>query len=215
MSDRRRELPPCRAVLFDLLTALLDSWSLWNSAANSEADGRRWRAEYLRLTYGCGAYRPYEMLVREAAAATGLTAAAAERLEAQWDELAPWSGANEALDRLAGRVKLAVVTNCSRTLGWRAAARIKVRWDAVITAEEAGYYKPHPRPYQLALERLRVSPVQCRFVAGSGYDLFGTEAVGLRTYWHNRARVAPPLNAPQPEVLAASLDGLSSWVLER
>ena len=43
-----------RAVLFDLLTALLDSWSVWNAAAGSEASGRAWRAEYLRLTYGCG-----------------------------------------------------------------------------------------------------------------------------------------------------------------
>src|SRR5258706_7248605 len=56
-----------RAVLFDLLTALLDSWTVWNSAAGSEAAGRDWRAEYLRLTYGCGAYQPYEDLVREAA----------------------------------------------------------------------------------------------------------------------------------------------------
>jgi hypothetical protein len=39
------------AVLFDLLTALLDSWSLWNAVAGSEDAGRRWRAEYLRITY--------------------------------------------------------------------------------------------------------------------------------------------------------------------
>ena len=56
-----------RAVLFDLLTALLDSWTVWNAAAGSEAAGRDWRAEYLRLTYGCGAYQPYEDLVRTAA----------------------------------------------------------------------------------------------------------------------------------------------------
>lgn len=36
-----------RAVLFDLLTALLDSWTVWNAAAGSEARGRAWRAEYL------------------------------------------------------------------------------------------------------------------------------------------------------------------------
>ena len=36
------------AVLFDLLTALLDSWTLWNSVAGSEADGRKWRAAYLQ-----------------------------------------------------------------------------------------------------------------------------------------------------------------------
>src|SRR6516165_11173207 len=44
-----------RAVLFDLLTALLDSWTVWNATAGSERAGRAWRAEYLRRTYGCRA----------------------------------------------------------------------------------------------------------------------------------------------------------------
>ena len=39
-----------RAVLFDLLTALLDSWTVWNSVAGSEAAGGMWRAEYLLVT---------------------------------------------------------------------------------------------------------------------------------------------------------------------
>ena len=50
-------------VLFDLLTALLDSWTLWNIVAGSPEDGRKWRAAYLRRTYETGAYRPYETLV--------------------------------------------------------------------------------------------------------------------------------------------------------
>ncbi len=60
------------AVLFDLLTALLDSWSLWNSVAGGAEIGQLWRAEYLRLGYRIGAYRPYEELVAEAAVAVGL-----------------------------------------------------------------------------------------------------------------------------------------------
>ena len=40
----------------------------------------RWRKRYLEITYGCGVYRPYETLVREAAADAGLSAScAAER----------------------------------------------------------------------------------------------------------------------------------------
>ena len=54
-------------VLFDLLTALLDSWSLWNAVAGSEQAGRRWRAAYLEITYRTGRYRPYEDLVASAA----------------------------------------------------------------------------------------------------------------------------------------------------
>ena len=95
-----------RAVLFDLLTALLDSWTAWNAAAGSEPQGRAWRAEYLRLTYGCGAYVAYEDLVRRAARATGLPESAADTLERLWPELPVWSGAQAALDALAGRTKL-------------------------------------------------------------------------------------------------------------
>ena len=42
------------AVLFDLLTALLDSGSLWNRVAGSDDRGRAWRAEPSRR-----AARPY------------------------------------------------------------------------------------------------------------------------------------------------------------
>jgi 2-haloacid dehalogenase len=77
------------AVLFDLLTALLDSWSLWNAVAGDAGDGRRWRAEYLRITYATGAYRPYEDLVAEAAEAAGLDRRLATALEAHYDQLQP------------------------------------------------------------------------------------------------------------------------------
>jgi len=201
-----------KAVLFDLLTALIDSWTLWNSVAGSEAAGRRWRAEYLRLTYGCGAYVPYETLVRDAARNTGLAESAADALEARWLDLPVWSGAQQALDALEGRTRLAVVTNCSIRLGALAAARLKTPWDCVITAEEAGAYKPDPHPYRLALDRLGVAPQEAAFVAGSGYDLFGTSAVGLKTYWHNRVGLARPDGAPAAALERPTLDDLIPWL---
>jgi len=203
-----------RAVLFDLLTALLDSWTVWNAAAGSEPLGRAWRAEYLRLTYGCGAYVPYEDLVRRAARATGLPESAADALERLWPELPVWSGAQAALDELTGRAKLAVVTNCSARLGSLAAARLATRWDCIVTAEQARFYKPDPRPYRLALATLGVASQEAAFIAGSGYDLIGTAALGLRTYWHNRVGLVRPAGAPPPAVESATLDQLIPW-LER
>ncbi|MFC4273803.1 HAD family hydrolase [Achromobacter aloeverae] len=201
-----------QAVLFDLLTALLDSWTIWNAAAGSETQGRTWRARYLQLTYGCGAYVPYEELVRRAASDTGLPASAAVALETQWDTLPPWDGARELLQALRPHCKLAVVTNCSRALGERAAALLGVEWDVVVTSEEAGFYKPHPRPYRLALERLGVDAQEAAFVAGSGYDMFGTSAVGLRTFWHNRVGLALPTGAPEPDLQAPTLAPALPWL---
>jgi 2-haloacid dehalogenase len=201
-----------KAVLFDLLTALLDSWTLWNAAAGSEAAGRTWRAEYLRLTYGCGAYVDYETLVRRAAANTGLSESAPHALEANWLDLQPWNGAREALQALSPHCRLAVVTNCSTRLGRLAAGQLGVEWDVVVTAQDAGFYKPHPQPYRLALEQLGVHASEAAFVAGSSYDMFGTATVGLRSYWHNRVGLQLVEGAPAPEIEASDLDALLPWL---
>lgn len=185
------------AVLFDLLTALLDSWTLWDRVAGSGTAGRAWRGAYLKLTYGCGAYRPYETLVREAAEQTGLEAKKAGELEARWDELQPWDDTNLFL-AAAGRGRIGVVTNCSEALGRRAAARLGMPLDVLVTSERAGFYKPDPRPYRLALAELGLPPERVLFVAGSAFDLVGTAAVGLRALWHNRAGLARPPEAPAP-----------------
>ncbi|MFN8575089.1 MAG: HAD-IA family hydrolase [Gemmatimonadaceae bacterium] len=201
-----------RAVLFDLLTALLDSWTLWNAVAGSEQAGRAWRAEYLRLTYGSGDYQPYDQLVRDSAINARLSAGLAASLEERWLELAPWEGAQAALDSLQGKTKLAVVTNCSARLGHVAAGRLNTRWDCIVTAEEAGAYKPDPRPYRLALSTLGVDAAEAAFVAGSGYDLIGTSAVGLRTFWHNRIGLTRPEAAPPADAEETTLEGLSAWL---
>ncbi|WMD18491.1 HAD-IA family hydrolase [Achromobacter seleniivolatilans] len=212
MSDALVSSAYPRAVLFDLLTALLDSWTVWNRAAGSEALGRAWRAEYLRRTYGCGAYQPYEQLVQEAAVSVGLPSSAPAALEAHWDELPVWDGARELLLALRPHCRLGVVTNCSDRLGQRAANLLGVNWDVVVTSEDAGFYKPDPRPYALALDRMQVTPSDTAFVAGSGYDMFGTSKVGLRTYWHNRVALALPEGAPRPELESPRLEDALPWL---
>lgn len=201
-----------RAVLFDLLTALLDSWTLWDSVAGGGEAGRRWRAEYLRLTYGCGAYRPYETLVKEAAQATGLSPAHAGALSARWDELQPWDDVAGFVAPLAGRCRLGVVTNCSDAMGRRAAARVGAKFDVVVTSERAGFYKPNPAPYELALKEIGVPKEEVVFVAGSGFDLIGTAAVGLKTLWHNRAGLRRPEQAPEPFAEKRTLRELKGYL---
>ena len=63
-----------------------------------------------------------------------------------------------------------------------------------------------------ALATLGVAPGEATFVAGSGYDLFGTSAVGLRTYWHNRVGLARPEGAPKAALERPTLDDLLPWL---
>lgn len=208
-----KQIAPIEAVVFDLLTALLDSWSLWNGAAGSAADGLRWRRAYLELTYGCGAYRPYEDLVHEAAAQAGVAAAAADALTADWNSLQPWPEAPRVLNDLADRgVRLGVVTNCSTILGRQAAERVGVPFAVVVTSEDTGYYKPRPEPYRAALDRLGSDPARTLFVAGSPADIPGAAGVGMPVFWHNRAGLPFVADTARPLLIADTLDPLGELV---
>ena len=204
------------AVVFDLLTGLLDSWTLWNAVAGAEAAGRRWRAAYLARTYAAGAYRPYEGIVAEAAVEVGLAAGRADDLVRRWDELAAWPDVPETLAALAGRVPLAVVTNCSDALAARAVARADGGAGAfavVVSAERAGAYKPSARTYGLALAELGVPAGRALFVAGSPYDLVGAAAVGMPVFWHNRVGLVAPPGAPPPVAAGRTLAALAPLAL--
>jgi 2-haloalkanoic acid dehalogenase type II len=198
------------AVLFDLLTALIDSWTLWNAVAGAP-NGLRWRRKYLELTYRQGAYHPYEAVVRAAAEQSGVGAHCADELVRRWDELPPWPETVEVVGELARRVPLGVATNCSIDLGRRAAARCGVAFAVVVTAEQAGFYKPRPEPYRAALAKLGTAPARTLFVAGSAADVPGAQGVGMPVYWHNRLGL-PQVDGAQPDFVEASLRPLLELV---
>src|ERR1044072_1877681 len=179
------------AVVFDLLTALIDSWTLWDAAAGSPEAVLRWRRNYLELTYGQGAYRPYEAIVRAAAEQSGAGLPCADELVRRWDELPPWPETVPVLGELARRVPLGVATNCSIALGGRAACGSGVKFAAIVTAEEAGFYKPRPEPYRAVLARLGTAAERTLFVAGSAAGGFGANRGGTPGYWHQPLARAP------------------------
>lgn len=197
------------AVVFDLLTALLDSWTVWNAAAGSAEDGLRWRRAYLRLTYGTSAYRPYEDLVAEAADKAGLPPRVTHELTARWQDLKPWPEVPGVLGELARRgLPLAVATNCCVVLGRQAAATVGAPITATITAEETGFYKPRPEPYRAALARLGTDPARTLFVAGSPADIPGATGVGMPVFWHNRAGLPFIPGGMRPFLVADTLHPL-------
>ena len=199
------------AIAFDLLTALIDSWSLWIAVAGAPALGRAWRKASLRRVTRAGTYRPYEDILREATAEVGLPPACAEALLERWGELQPWPEAPSVLRSLAGR-RLAVVTNCSQGLAERAAAVTGGDFEVVISAERAGVYKTDPRAYEAVLTALGLAPERVLFVAGSAHDVPGAAALGLPVYWSNRERLPVPAGAPPPILDAEDLSALPDLV---
>jgi 2-haloacid dehalogenase len=203
------------AVLFDLLTGLIDSWTLWDEIAGVREAGRRWRGEYLRLTYGQGSYRPYTEIAADAARNAGLAPDLARHRVSRWRELEPWPDASQQLKRLARvGVRLGVVTNCSEVLGRAAADLVGVPFDVVVTAERADAYKPDPKPYRLALGEIATPAARTLFVAGSPSDIAGAAALGMDVYWHNRALLPRPHGAASARWETRDLSTLAAVVLD-
>ena len=191
-------MPKYDAVGFDLLTALLRTWPLWEEIAASVAAGQRWHSASQSLLRG-RAYYPFEDNLRQAAAEAGLAADRADELIHRWGEFEPWPdtpGTLAALAALAALrpVRTFIVTNCSEELALRAAARAG-EFDLVMTAERAGAYKPDPRPYRAALDVLGLAPERVLFVAGSAHDVGGASRLGMDVYWANRGSAARPTDA--------------------
>ena len=196
-----------RGVAFDLLTALIDSWSLWAEVAGDEDGGRRWREASLRLVTASGAYRDYEAVVVEAAAATGVEQDRCRELIRRWGELTPYPDSGPVLRRLAAAgLPLVVVTNTSQHLAEIAAGRLDLALKAVTSAEVAGFYKPDRRAYLAGVEATGLNPDEVLFVAGSAHDVVGAAAAGLSVYWANRRGLAVPAGgepiADEPDLTA-------------
>lgn len=204
-----------RAVCFDLLTALLDSWSLWGAVAGDAEAGRRWREAATRLITGSGSYRPYELVVVAAAREVGLPEAAAQELLRRWEELQPYPDSAPALAELqAAQIPLVVVTNTSQALANAAAAKLPNRWTSVLSAEQIGWYKPAPQAYAAGVRAAGAPPAELLFVAGSEHDVVGAEAAGLPTYWANR-RGQPLPAGLHPLAVAPTVEALPGFVLGR
>ncbi|HEY8731020.1 MAG TPA: HAD-IA family hydrolase [Candidatus Limnocylindria bacterium] len=203
-------MPRYDAVGFDLLTALLDTLPLWRSVAGDDDLGTRWHRANQQLLRG-KPYRAFDDLVHESANELGLERAQATTLLSRWGEALPWPDARRALVALGDTPRF-IVTNCSQKLGERAAKQAG-EFSFVMTAEQAGAYKPDPRPYRAALDAIGLEATRVLFVAGSAHDVGGAMRAGMDVYWANRLGAAPPddgtplVEATDLGKLAALLDG--------
>jgi len=58
--------------------------------------------------------------------------------------------------------------------------------DAVLSVEEVGVFKPDPRVYQLAVDRLGVPASAIAFQSSNAWDAWAASAFGMRVVWCNR-----------------------------
>jgi len=84
--------------------------------------------------------------------------------------------------------------------------------DHVLSVEDVGVYKPHPKAYQLAVDRLGVAPHQIVFQSSNAWDAYGASAFGLRVVWCNRYGQRPERLPGKPDCEIRSLSELPAWI---
>jgi|SRR5882724_5232177 len=96
----------------------------------------------------------------------------------------------EALKRLQKQFKLIVVSNVDRESFSRTQNKLGIIFDAVVTAEEVGAYKPDAKMFRRALEvakQFGANPENILHVAQSLYhDHVPAKKFGLKTIWVQR-----------------------------
>jgi 2-haloacid dehalogenase len=187
------------------------------SRISVEQFARDWEETQFQMIQG--RYRPYREILAGSLLKTlakhGLPAGPSDgvRLAESLPSWRPFPEVNPVLEELrkAGLL-LAILSNIDDALLAQTVKHFGVRFDRLLTAEQARAYKPGERVFRYALEQLACPPQQIVHVAfGERYDLARAQKLGFRTVFINRhARPLPP--GLHPEAEYRDLRGLLEFI---
>jgi len=112
---------------------------------------------------------------------TGMTEAELDHFNRAWHRLSPWPDTVAGLNRLKTKYIITTLSNGNVSLLTNMAKNAGLPWDAVLSAELAGHYKPDPEAYLKAADLLSLQPQQVLMVAAHPGDLRAAARTGLRT----------------------------------
>jgi 2-haloacid dehalogenase len=209
-----RQLPDFEILTFDCYGTLID-WetgivralrSALGEVAASAGDERLLElyADH-EATLEAGPYLPYRAVLAGAARGVGADLGGEpgdEAVQGFAESVGDWPAFPDSVDalrRLKQHFRLGVITNCDTDLFARSNVRLGVAFDWVITAEQLGSYKPNPRNFELALERIGGDRSRHLHVAQSLFhDHVPARTFGLRTAWIDRRHDRPGSGATPP-----------------
>ncbi|MCZ7566236.1 MAG: haloacid dehalogenase type II [Burkholderiales bacterium] len=125
-----------------------------------------------------------------------------DRLMNLYLTLATFPEVPETLRRLrSAGIRTAILSNGSPAMlqAVVAATKLDAHLDAVLSVEEVGVYKPHPKVYQLAVDRLGVDAGAISFQSSNAWDAYAASAFGMRVVWCNRYGQRPERLPGQPD----------------
>ena len=235
------KLADFEALSFDCYGTLID-WEAGIAAVLSpwaERHGVQLRTEELLERYAVAEARQEEVTpgalypdilgaaMRSLGATLGVDVSAedAARLAVSVPDWPAFADSADALARLATRYKLVILSNVDRQSFAGSNARLGVRFDAIITAQDVGSYKPSPRNFDVlvaTVSGLGVADGRLLHVAQSLFhDHVPARAIGLPTAWIDRRGqragwgATPPPGIPvKPDFTFPTMDEFAAACFE-
>lgn len=126
------------------------------------------------------------------------TEAERHRLWRAWHELDAWPDFPAAQAALREKFPVVSFTMLPTALVVDVSRRNGVTWDAVISCEMIGVYKPHAQAYATAARWMALEPSQILMVACHNFDLNAAHKAGFRTAFVRRPDEWGPEGPPDP-----------------
>ena len=209
--------------LLDLETSFLHGISRFLKTKGSTREGRDvlqfWEATYLResmVDTMLGRGRTlFEQIRRECLSqvfsSLGVSHDAddIERLLTTDAQVSLFPDVQEGLSALRDKYSLSVLSNGDLSSLERAVSGLSIPVHQVISAEQAGAYKPHSVVYRTAAEHLNLQPNQILHVAAHPWDIRGAKAFGFLGVYLNRHDIPFGDGSPQADLEIATLTELA------
>lgn len=112
---------------------------------------------------------------------TGMTEAELDHFNRAWHRLTPWPDSVGGLNRLKTKYVIATLSNGNVSLLTNMAKNAGLPWDAILSAELSGHYKPDTEAYLKAADLLGLPSEQVMLVAAHPSDLRAAAKTGMRT----------------------------------
>ena len=224
-------LQPIRALVFDAYGTLFNVHTVMATCESlfpgkGSALSHLWRGkqlEYSWLRSLMGRYVGFSQVTRESLqfACNSLGLAYSEEIQARLEQayrtLAMFDDAFPTLQqlrRLQPAIKLAILSNGAPAMLNTVVAHNKLNalLDEVLSVDEVGIFKPDPRVYQLACDRMGFAGNAIGFVSSNGWDAAGAKAFGFTTFWINRAKTPLEMLGVKPDYVLNSLNELGPLV---
>jgi 2-haloacid dehalogenase len=217
---------PLQWVLFNLTGTLVDPTVLAQPLGDSGADEDLVLAALddaiamAMVDALTGALTPLDELVEAAmrrrlrlAGADEERAAAARELMGTMPAYLEVPGALEALRARGLRLGVLAQSSAHATDSVLRFAGLRDRFELVLSAQDAGAYKPDLRTYRMAIERTEAPGDDIAFVSTHWWDVAGAKRAGMRTGWVARRERSLLDTVPQPEYTGRDLAEVADAVV--